>query len=86
MPLWSRLCWQSRSASDGVTSFVVQKVLAILCRAKSTYVTEGLREMLLAFEATGHGYIHYSLIGGAQYLFGTRYSLTQEKSTRGLAR
>ena len=41
--------------------------LAILCRANSTHVTEDLRKMLLAFEATGHGYIHYSPIGGAQH-------------------
>jgi hypothetical protein len=41
----------------GVGHFIVQKLLAILCRANSTHATEGLRKMLLAFEATGHGYI-----------------------------
>ena len=65
--------------------FVAQKFLAILCRAGPTHVTEGLRKMLLAFEATGDGYIQYSRIGGAQHLFGTLYPLTQEKLMRGLA-
>jgi hypothetical protein len=48
-------------------------------------VTEDLRKMLLALEATGDGYIDYSPIGGPQYLFGTLYPLTQEKLMRGLA-
>jgi hypothetical protein len=55
---------------------VAQKFLAIFCRARSALVTEDLRKMLLGFEATGHGYIHYSRIGGAQHLFGTLYPLT----------
>lgn len=42
-----------------------QNFLAIFCRTSSTHVTEDLRKMLLGFEATGHGYIHYSRIGGA---------------------
>jgi hypothetical protein len=41
--------------------------------------------MLLAFEATSHGYIHSSPIGGAQHLFGSLYPLTQEELMRGLA-
>ena len=45
--------------------FVVQKFLAIRCRANPTHTTEGLRKMRLAFEATGYGYIDYSPIGGA---------------------
>ena len=68
-----------------VGHFVVQKFLAILCRANSTHATEGLRKMLLAFEATGHGYIQYSRIGGAQHHLCTRYPLPQEKLMRGLA-
>jgi hypothetical protein len=56
--------------------FVAQKFLAIFCWARSALVTEDLRKMLLGFEATGHGYIHYSRIGGAQHLFGTLYPLT----------
>jgi hypothetical protein len=58
-------------AFPSVRHFVVQKFLAILCRADSTDVTEDLRKMLLAFETTGYGYIHYSLIGGAQHDLGT---------------
>jgi hypothetical protein len=54
-------------AFPSVRHFVIQKFLAILCRANSIHVTEDLRKMLLAFEATGHGYIHYSPIGGAQH-------------------
>jgi len=45
-------------------------------------VTEDLRKMLLGFETTGHGYIHYSRIGGAQHLFGHALPLTQEKLMR----
>jgi len=64
---------------------VTQKFLAVFCRASSALVTEDLRKMLLGFETRGHGYIHYSHIGGAQHLFGTLYPLTQEKLMRGLA-
>ena len=55
---------------------MAQKFLAIFCWARSALVTEDLRKMLLGFEATGHGYIHYSRIGRAQHLFGTFYPLT----------
>jgi len=72
-------------AFPSVRHFVVQKFLAILCRASSAHVTEDLRKMLLAFEATGHGYIHHSRVGGAQHLFGTLYPLTQQKLMGGLA-
>ena len=64
---------------------MAQKFLAIFCRTSSTHATEDLRKMLLGFEAAGHGYIHYSRIGGAQHLFGTLHPLTQEKLMRGLA-
>ena len=71
-------------AFAGVRRFVAQKLLAILCRASSTHVTEGLCKVLLALEATGHGYIYYSPIGGAQHLFGALYPLPQEKLMRRL--
>ena len=68
-----------------VRRFAARKFLAILCRAGPAHVPEGLRKMLLALEATGHSYIHYSPIGGAQHLFGALYPVTPEELMRGLA-
>src|SRR5580704_18496909 len=72
-------------AFPSVRRFVVKKFPAILCRGNSTHVTEDLRKMLLAFEAAGHGYIQYSLIGRAQHLLCTLEPPTQEKLVRGFA-
>ena len=58
-------CGYEFPSSRGFRHFGVQTFLTILCRADSTPPTEGLRKMLLAFEATGYGYIDYSPIGGA---------------------
>jgi hypothetical protein len=58
-PLCAKAWRILRAGFPSARRFVVQKFLAILCRANSTHVTEGLRKMLLAFETTGHGNIQY---------------------------
>ena len=64
---------------------MAQKFLAIFCRADSTHLAERSREVLLRFEATGHGYVQYSRIGGTQHLLSTLYPMTQDKAMRAFA-
>jgi hypothetical protein len=66
--------------------FGAGKILAIFCRANSPQVSKDLREMLLALETTGKGYVQYSRIWDTQHRLGTLESLTQNKLMRGLAR
>ena len=51
--------------------FGADKILAILCRANSPDVTKDLCKVLLGLEATGHGHVQDSRIGGTQHRFST---------------
>ena len=66
--------------------FGADKILAILCRANSPDVTKDLCKVLLGLEATGHGHVQDSRIGGTQHRFSTLKPLAQNKLMRGLAR
>jgi hypothetical protein len=70
----------------GASRFGAQKILAILSRASSADITKDLRKVLLGLEATGHGHVQYSHIGGTQHRLSTLNPLAQNKLMRRLAR
>lgn len=66
--------------------FGAQNILAILRRTDSTDITKDLREVLLSFEATGHGHVQYSRIRSTQHRRSALDPVAQNKLMRGLAR
>jgi hypothetical protein len=61
-------------------------ILSILSRADSTDPTKNLRKVLLSLEATRHGNVQYSRIGGTQHRLSALEPLPQNKLMRGIAR
>ena len=64
---------------------VVQKFLAIFCRADSAHPAEHPGKVLLRFEAAAHRDIQNTRLGRAQHFLIALYSMTQNKVMRALA-
>jgi hypothetical protein len=61
--------------------FGAEKILAILCRAKSPDFTKDLCKVLLGLEATSNGHVQYCSIGNTQHrLYVIRQPLTNRSA------